>query len=753
MRKSATSNTWFDMTSGDGGQVLVDPTDSNYVYGTYFGIQLYRITDGGSAFFTNQSIVRGINLDDRSEFYVPFTLNQQKPNQLFMGTYRLYRTDNAKAPSAGDVTWKPISPDLTTGCAGTAPNGARTCALSAIGVGGGNAVYTGSLDGLVYLSTDAQVNDAPDVDAAARQVAAEPPGRGDRGRPQRLPHRLPRLQRLRRGDAAKTPGHVFKTTDAGQSWDDITGNLPDTPVNSLILDPSFAGHALRRHRRRDVRDLRRRPPLGPDGHRRSRTSPSGRSTLTRRTARWPPARTDAAPITLSNSVSAPALVLSKTDAAVPVGPGSTINYTLTVDNIGNAPATGVTITDPLPDNTDFVSAEQRRHGPQGHGDLERADRPGRRPRPGDADGPHLAVAEASTSRRSPTTATSATSAQGPSATGSPTITPIAAALRRSRSRPAPQTDGAHTGQSATYTLTATNQGYKPDSYSLSVSRAAIRPRSSTRRAPRRSPTTPTVAARRLGQRLRARSACPPARPTARSNTATVTGKSVGEPDRDRHRDDQDDRRRGRHAARRRGHQRPRRLPADLQRRADRAGVPFSTWDITGADGDLPPNYLRAFKNVVWFTGNSYPGPLLPYESRLKAFLDGGGRLLVSGQDILDQAAGTTAFVHDYLHILVGRHRDPKRQGRPPRSTASPARSPTASAPCRSTTACSTRRSRTRSRRSTARPPCSPMTPAPPTGSRSAGTYKVVFLAFPMEAYGTAAQRADLVTRTFGFFGT
>ena len=40
----------------------------------------------------------------------------------------------------------------------------------------------------------------------------------------------------------------------------------------------------------------------------------------------------------------------------------------------------------------------------------------------------------------------------------------------------------------------------------------------------------------------------------------------------------------------------------------------------------------------------------PYEAELKAFLDGGGRLFMSGQDILDQAAGTTAFVHDYLHV-------------------------------------------------------------------------------------------------------
>jgi hypothetical protein len=34
----------------------------------------------------------------------------------------------------------------------------------------------------------------------------------------------------------------------------------------------------------------------------------------------------------------------------------------------------------------------------------------------------------------------------------------------------------------------------------------------------------------------------------------------------------------------------------------------------------------------------------------------------------------------------------------------------------------------------------------------AGTYKVVFLAFPFEAYGTAAQKADLVARTLTFFG-
>ena len=57
-----------------------------------------------------------------------------------------------------------------------------------------------------------------------------------------------------------------------------------------------------------------------------------------------------------NVAAAPALVVSKVDAGIPVGPASNLTYTITLRNIGNGPATGVTITDPIPDNTSFVSA-------------------------------------------------------------------------------------------------------------------------------------------------------------------------------------------------------------------------------------------------------------------------------------------------------------------------------------------------------------------------------------------------------------
>ena len=44
------------------------------------------------------------------------------------------------------------------------------------------------------------------------------------------------------------------------------------------------------------------------------------------------------------------------------------------------------------------------------------------------------------------------------------------------------------------------------------------------------------------------------------------------------------------------------------------------------------------------------------------------------------------------------------------------------------------------------------TAAPDALTVAAGSYKVVFLAFPLEAYGTAAQKADLMHRVLTYFG-
>jgi uncharacterized repeat protein (TIGR01451 family) len=760
-RKSATSQFWFDVASGDGGQVLVDPTNFNYVYGTYFGISPYRITDGGLNFFTNQFIENGINLSDRSEFYTPFTMNQLNPNQLFLGTYRLYRTDNAKAASAGDVLWKAISPDLTSGCTGTAPNGARNCTLSAIGVGGGQAVYTGSLDGYVYVSADAQVNPNP----TWTRVGVHSAGLGDK---HTLPNRPVAWIAVDRsnyrtayiaynGYGAATPhqtGHVYKTTDAGASWTDISGNLPDVPVNSIILDPSYPN------------TLYAATDIGPV------VTYNGGASWSALGTGFPIVAVDQIDLdpshgtlaagthgrgawTINNSSTPmPALVISKSDAGVPVGPGSNIDYTITLRNIGQVAATGVTITDPTPANTSFVSADTAGVNSGGATTWSGLSLPA-----GGSLSVHLRVQinAAFTGTSIVDDGYGATSAQGPSTSGSPHITPIAPAFAVSVT-PATQTDGARAAQSVNYTVTVTNIGFTTDSYKMSSTGGTFPvsffgPDCTTALA-----TTPSLTSG-SSTTVCVKVGVPPTATNGQTSTATITATSVGSPtvsgsatvktiavtvdtllvDEDGNNPD---------------------VNSFYTTALTSAGRSFSTWDLN-ADSNLPQHYMQAFKNIVWFTGTSYPGPILPYETSLTAYLNNGGHLFLSGQDILDQAAGTTPFVANYLHVSWDGSEN--QNDRPTATVTGVATNPVTAGigavPLDATDGA---------------PFMDQITPnggaltaflddgshdvAPRTGPQPdaltfSGTYKVVFLAFPFEEYGTAAQKADLVTRVMTFFGS
>jgi hypothetical protein len=181
-----------------------------------------------------------------------------------------------------------------------------------------------------------------------------------------------------------------------------------------------------------------------------------------------------------------------------------------------------------------------------------------------------------------------------------------------------------------------------------------------------------------------------------------------------------------------------------------AGVQFSTWDLA-TDANLPAKYMTAFKNIVWFTGNSYPGPITRYEAGLAGFLDGGGHLFMSGQDLLDQGAGRTDFVHDYLHITWDgtETQNDKATASVTGVVANPVTSTIGTVAIDKTVLGNTFMDR-----------------ITPNGTASAaftddasqpdaltfsGTYKVVFLAFPFEEYGTASDKSSLVSRVMTFF--
>ncbi|MEJ2746994.1 MAG: hypothetical protein P8183_03630, partial [Anaerolineae bacterium] len=181
-----------------------------------------------------------------------------------------------------------------------------------------------------------------------------------------------------------------------------------------------------------------------------------------------------------------------------------------------------------------------------------------------------------------------------------------------------------------------------------------------------------------------------------------------------------------------------------------AGISFNVWDLSN-DSNIPLSYMQAFHNIVWFTGNTYPGPILPYETKLAAFLDGGGHLFMSGQDILDQAAGTTAFVQGYLHISWDGSEDQNDiLTNNINAVAGTLTDGLGSVPLDHNVLNAAYEDQ-----------ITPIAPAvtiftddtaQPDGLSYTDGYKVVFLAFPFEGYGTAPDKAALMTDVFTFFG-
>jgi len=753
LRKSLSNNRWFDQASGDGGYAIVDQSTVNegnpsvpaYVFGTYYSISPYRYDPSETnTFFGNEPIDGGINMGDRSEFYVPWTENRGNTNQMFLGTYRLYRTNNAETANAGEVNWTPISPDLTSGCPGAAPNGARGCIISTIGVAdGGDGVYVGTDDGRISVSPNAVTAASP---SWARSGAGVLPNRPvneiavDRSNW--------RIAYAAFGgfnvNTPSQPGHVFATADGGKTWTNITGGLPDVPVDTIVLDPS---NAKRLYVGTDVGVF-----VTSDGGVHWNAFGTGMPKV----AAWQLSLDSTngtlavgthgrGAYTISTNTSSPALIVSKSDDGTPVGPGSTVNYSVTVRNIGNADATNTRIVDPIPQRTSAISIQDGGYFTgTGSAEWDGVNVPA-----GGSVTVHFSVRINSTL---PSGVHSITNdglvvtavGQHTGTTGSPHSTSIAPANGVSVS-PASDIQAGKDGQSATFIEHVKNEGYRNDSFTVALSGGSWTATAYDSTCTTPLSTTPTVAAGdttdvcvkvdvpadALEQATNDTTlTVTSVENSAITGSATLTAMAVQF---DTLLVDQDTN-----------------GPVDsapyYKTALQTDNVSFGYWDLA-VNSALPPSYLAAHTNAIWFTGNTYPAPLGGYETELTAFLNGGGRLFMSGQDILDQAAGTTNFVHDYLHIdWDGTETQNDKATTAVHSvTGNPVTDGIGAVPLDHSVL-----------NANFEDEITPIAPATSAFTDDASQddaltvadsgYKVVFLAFPFEAYGTAAQKADLMNR-------
>lgn len=210
-------DTWSIVLGGDGGYTAIDYQNPLYSWAETqwsagSGFSGPRLRIGPGQFGARK--VNGIDLNDRAQFIPPLVMDPTDPAVLYFGTFRVYRTSNR-----GDF-WAPISTDLSRGGNGRITSIAPSRSDP-------STIWAGTNDGAVQVTRnggatwDLRTTGLPDRVVTDISVDATDPA-----------------------TAVITvsgfgTGHVFRTTDAGLSWSDISANLPDVPVNAALTHASL----------------------------------------------------------------------------------------------------------------------------------------------------------------------------------------------------------------------------------------------------------------------------------------------------------------------------------------------------------------------------------------------------------------------------------------------------------------------------------------------------------------------------------
>ncbi|HEX5875437.1 MAG TPA: hypothetical protein VFY60_12380 [Pyrinomonadaceae bacterium] len=203
------SDDFIELTGGDGGWMVIDPTDARHIYSSsqFMGIYRFRPSTGWedvSPPATDEELAR--------VWMVFITMDPKKPNTVYTGSTRVWRTKNDGAK------WSPISPVL---------DGSPITAIE-IAPADNKRIYIGTEDGGFFRSVDGGQNWSPNISSATL------PG-----------HTITRLESspsnadtLFATVANFGHSHVFRSKNGGITWEDVDkGQLPNVPHHAVLIQP------------------------------------------------------------------------------------------------------------------------------------------------------------------------------------------------------------------------------------------------------------------------------------------------------------------------------------------------------------------------------------------------------------------------------------------------------------------------------------------------------------------------------------
>ena len=260
--KQATTNfSWVNVLGGDGAWNAIDPTAPANWYASNpdvppggLGIQLcssgVNCRNGDFDFVVTSNTLGG----DDGGFHFPFVLDPHSSSAMLVGTCRVWRGSRM----GGAFT--ALSPNFDTlgsgTCSGSEVNKVRALATAGLTNNDGSSlIYTttdgfGPLDGPLNTPSGGRVWVSTDASAGA-PAFADVTDNGPQGNIN--PNQFP-ISSVATDSSDATgytayvtimgftggTGHVWKTTNAGATWIDFTANLPDSPVNAVVVYPPMS---------------------------------------------------------------------------------------------------------------------------------------------------------------------------------------------------------------------------------------------------------------------------------------------------------------------------------------------------------------------------------------------------------------------------------------------------------------------------------------------------------------------------------